>query len=232
MAIAFDTSVDGSFGNPVTSLSWSHAFSGTNRVAIVTAFGDLGSSDATGNNVTGCLIDGVAATEIARKLNVGDRWLYVFGQIDPLPGNRSVVITAGSSIAIAGLSASYTGVRQSELPEVSTTANSTLTSVVTSLTTVARDAWTVLADKNTNNPPTVGAGSTARKISPFSLGLFDSNGPLTPGSNSMTINVDPASNTATIMISMAPAVIFPSLGIGRTQRQRAGWSVSSPGGFF
>lgn len=199
MAIAFDTSTDAGFTAGVTSKTFAHTCTGANLILFVASWGDI-----VNDVVTGATYNGVAMTLVGKALESGGRWAYLFSLIAPATGAHNVVISASSSISIAGMSASYTGVRQSSNPDVSTTATPTADSPVTSLTTLANNSWTFLCARNGIGASTAGAGSTLRKSSSNGLAIFDSGGAITPaGSYSMTVTAAGAS-WALIMASFAP----------------------------
>ena len=213
MPIAFDTAVDGSLVNPGTSLTWSHTHTGNNLLSLVSVFGDTQGGDVDGSKITGVTNNSVSMTELARVLPSGDRWLYLFYLLAPATGAHNIVVSASSSIVIAGQSASYTGVKQSGFPDNSTTntANTAL-DITTSLATSANNCWTFLATKNSIGASAADTGSTLRISNANGMGIYDSNALITPaGSYSMKVNIGSLANWAAIMASFAPADTGPDL---------------------
>lgn len=205
--IAYDTSVDGSLVNPGTSLTWSHTTSGSNRILWVGAFGDTLIADPTCAKITGVTYNAVAMTQLPTVSPVGtpaDRCVYLFYLIAPATGANNVVVSASSSIVIKGLSASYTGAKQSGVPDASANNTGTsVTSITTSVTVVAANSWTILVGKNSFGAPVAGTGSTQRQNA-NDFGIFDSNGPLAAGSRSMQLTIGTSSNFGVVMASFAP----------------------------
>lgn len=207
--IAFDAAVNGGIVNPGTSRTWSHTCTGSDRILFVAVFGDLLTSDATGAKITGATYNGVAMTLLDKVTPPasGERWLYLYYLINPDTGANNVVVSASSSIVIAGNSASYTGVNQSGQPDATNkgTASST-TSITRSLTTIADNCWTFMAGKASGGNVTAGSGSTMRSTENNDLGIFDSNGAITPaGSTSMTMNSSITTVFSAVMASFSPS---------------------------
>ncbi len=205
MAIALDTSVDGGLVNPGTSITWAHTCSGINRILFVTAFGNIGT-----DVITGATYGGVAMSLVNKIQCPTDRWVYLFSLINPLTGANNVVVSASGSIAIAGQSASYTGVKQTGQPDANNTGTAVkpATSITVSVTTGANNDWTVFGGKNdVLGAMTAGTGSTVRQAA-NGLGLFDSNGAITPaGSYSMTVNTGATpADFGMVIASFAPDV--------------------------
>lgn len=201
MAIALDAAVNGGLGIGVTSLTWSHTCTGSDRILFVGAFGDF-ATDA----ITGATYAGAAMTLVDKRQITGDRWVYLFYRIAPATGANNVVVSANASIAIGGDSASYTGAKQSGQPDASATnVAGAATSITTSVTTIADNCWTILLAKNNGGgDPSAGTGSTRRAFG-NEMGIFDSNAAITPaGAYSMQVTAN-SSNWAAVMASFAPA---------------------------
>lgn len=218
MAIAFDTSANGGFANAST-LTWSHTCTGSNLVLFVHVCGDTVGTDPTGVNVTGVTYNTVAMALIAKVVATGDRWIYLFALIAPATGAHNIV-TSGSSAFTAGLSASYTGVSQSGLPDAFAT--NTATGVgsgvafTCTVTTIADNCWTVLATKNGVSTSTAGTGTTIRWDGgpATACAISDSNGAVTPpGAQSMSISTSGSGNWAGIIASFAPVTTARRLGL-------------------
>lgn len=206
--IAYDASANGGFGIGVTSRTWSHTTSGSNRILFVGAFGDTLISDPTCAGITGATYNGVSMTQmptVSPSGVPGDRCIYLFYLIAPATGANNVVVSAGSSIVIGGMSASYTGAKQSGVPDASAANTQSNTATFTaSVTVVAANSWTFLYAKNNFDAPGAGTGSTLRQ-SADGQGIFDSNGPLSAGSQSMSAtSASSTSDWAGIMVSFAP----------------------------
>jgi hypothetical protein len=204
-AIALDTSVNGGLENSGTStLSYSHTVTGTNPILFVGVFGAIGS-----DLVTGVTYNSTSMTLAGKAEIDGDRWVYLFYLVGPATGSHTVKITASANTPLDGQSASYTGVAQSGQPDaVSSSTIDNATSTTLSLTTIANNSWAFLLDKTNVDSPAAGAGSTQRQ-SANGMGIFDSNGPVTPaGVKSMTATDlgGGGSNFASVMMSFSPFV--------------------------
>lgn len=221
MAIEFDAVGGGGNANAAT-LSWSHTSSGADRLGIVTFLGDL----MTGaDDISGVTWGGVAMTLIAKltthpSYSSNPRMSYLYYILGQGTGSQTVEITAGSSHFLGGLSASYTGVKQSGQPDAFTTEQSPGeddTSLNTALTTIEANCWIIGASSgytsspNTNTPPfSTGDPNAERRgfEAEFgSIALFDSNGFVTaPGAYSFTIERSAAPHVGihNIMASFAP----------------------------
>lgn len=192
-AIAFVNAADG--GNATaTSLTFSYTVgAGSKRLLVVVVVGDHLTDDVTGVTYAG------AAMTLAAKLTgaggASNRWLYFFYLVGPASGANNVIISASSSHFLAGGAADYAGVNAVSQPDATTTnaGGSNITSLTTSITTVANNSWAILLENSfdTNLPPTAGAGLVRRAFDAAlgSWGIFDSNGAITPaGAYSMTTN--------------------------------------------
>lgn len=203
MAIAFDTATNGGFASG-TSRTFSHTCSGSNRILFVHC-GHNASSDI----ITGVTYNGVSMTQIATVSPTANRREYLFYLIAPATGANNVVITASGSTSIFGNAASYTGVKQSDQPDNSTTATSSTTPSETTLTTVADNCWTILCTvMDSSVEPTASTNSTKRiQNGTFTDAvIFDSNGAVTPaGSFTMTLTHPGTDQLSRIMASFAPA---------------------------
>lgn len=206
--IAFDSSAVGALVNPGTSSTWAHTVgAGANPILFVGVFGDV----ATTGKISGVTYNGVAMTLIGSVRAPSDRWVYLFYLVNPTTGTNNVVVSASASIAIQGMSSSFTGVNQTGQPDASTT-NTTGASVshlIGTLTTVAANCWTVAIYKSMATVVAAGTG-TARQNQNSTL-IFDSNGPIgTPGSSTLQGNSNSNSNQAIVMASFAPFVAPPT----------------------
>lgn len=201
MAIALDTSAT-SFINPGTSLTYSHTCTGSNLLLLV---GVRGTS--TNGSITGVTYNGVAMTEITRVLETGGNiYIYLFGLLAPSTGANNIVVSSSSNSLITAVSASFTGVKQSGLPDASTT-NTGASPLTTSLTSIADNCWGILLAQDNNGLVTAGTGSTSIVQDNFNaLELFRySSNPITPAGN-FSMEVTSSNTYATIIVSISPFV--------------------------
>lgn len=214
--IAFDAAVDGGNNSGATnSLTFSHTVTGTLPILFACVVGDtIGGAD----DITGVTYNTVAMTladKFTAALASNNRYAYLYWLIAPATGAHNVVVTStGTHFLLAG-AASYTGAKATgQLDAHSATdsggAASTLTS---SLTTIADNAWTVLCEEGTSagGDPTAGTGLTRRAAEgSFSTwGLFDSNGVVHPA-GSYSMRTDRVAGAA--YISHLKASIVPDTG--------------------
>jgi hypothetical protein len=172
--------------------------------------------DTTTDDVTGVTYAGNAMT-FGTKLasgGTGNRWAYLYYQLNPASGANNVVVSASSSHYLGAGAADYTGIKLSAQPDATMTPHAgsgPLTTLTSSITTVANNSWAILLENGFsggNAPPTAGTGVTRRAFDAAFGGwaLFDSNGLITPaGSYSMTTNRSPGSDTIDhIALSFSP----------------------------
>lgn len=192
MAIAFDASAV-STQTATTSLTFSHTCSGASRVLLV------GLTVEDGDTVTGVTYNGIAMTQLRKQARGdGSNFIYVYGLIAPATSANNVVISSSVSTTIKAISLSYTGVKQSGLPDASASQavnNSSTASTTANITTVANNSWAVTfliatGSGGTTITTTIGSGATFRnQDAQPSLRAYDTNGAITPaGLHSMVFN--------------------------------------------
>lgn len=201
-AIAFDaTSEAHDTSGTVSSLTFSHTTSGTNRILFVGFF--AGVTDI----ITGVTYAGTAMTLVNKIQAPGGRWAYLYRLVAPASGANNIVISASGNTAFGAAGASYTGAAQTGQPDASSTnTTSASTSFTESVTTVANNAWTVLSLRDENGSAlTAGGGTTIRQNAAVGYSFSDSNGPKTPaGSTSLSVSMTPSTNWGGVMASIVP----------------------------
>lgn len=211
MAIAFDASAVATLVNPGTSSTWAHTCTGANGILFVGVFGDLGAA----GHISGATYNAVAMTQIASIQVPGDRWLYLFYLLNPASGANNVVVSAAASIAIQGMSSSYTGAKQTGQPDASSTntqGGSSVSHLIGTLTTVLANCWTVAIYKS--NAIVVAAGTGLARQNQNSTIIFDSNAALSIGSTTLQGNSNTNSSQAIIMASFSPVPPPPVVAAG------------------
>lgn len=195
--IAFDATAVGQ-SDASTSMTFSHTCTGTNRLLIVFSFQEQTTSCSFTYN-------GVAMTEIPTNspISGATKQLRMFYLIAPATGANNVVGTkGGGSGEWDARSVSYTGVNQSGIPDASINKNQVSgTSLVTTLTTILQNCWTVIGVLANGGSLAASTGSTIRGSVVRNGGVFDSNNGLSIGSNSMTQTMSTGDSTS-IMISI------------------------------
>ena len=206
MAIAFDSTTDWWIWNPVTSLTFSHTCSWTNRILFVDFFGAV-----LADNITGVTYWWVSMTRASATVNgaAWTRYIYTYYLINPSTGTNNVVISASASIAISGSATSYNGVSQTWQPEVISSNNVNSTWITTTLTTLTSGAWThwlffCNAWWSTQN---AWWWTTLRVNSINWHASGDSNWSVTIWSNTLASSQAGTTNWSGIMVSFAPSVL-------------------------
>lgn len=179
MAIAFDTSIDGTFG--ATPFSWNHTCTGSNRflcVCVATA--------STGDVVTGVTYNGVAMTQVGKALGGGATEVYLYVLANPASGSNAIVVTASSG-TLLGCSTSYTGAQASSTADSSNTGTTAggAASLTLSTTVVAANCWLVGVWHASGGALSAGTGTTLRQNPATQIAIGDSNGPVSTGSQSL-----------------------------------------------
>ncbi len=213
MAIAIDTTVDGGYnGGSTSSLSYSHTCTGANLALFVSVV-----TNNAINTISSVTYNSIGLTLLDSKLNVtAIVSTFLYGMIGPANGSNTVAITLSGNAAIQGCSASYTGVSQSGFPDNHTNNTaSASTSVTTSLTVNTANSWLIMSCSNTvNNTASAGTGTFLRQNEAVGGGnsIFDSNGPVASGSQSLIANNGSSVSWGVAMASFAPVAATAVVG--------------------
>lgn len=200
--IAFDAASQGTSSG--TSTTFAHTCSGSDRLLFVEAY------STTGDDVTGITYNGVAMTQINKVSKSGSsEKLYLYYLAAPATGSNNVVVSrSGSGGFLHGAASSYTGAKQTGIPDSQTTTApvGTGTSLTATTTTVANNCWLVAAFVCDNGGITAGSGTSVRGGDTSFDVIADSNGAKTPaGSHSLIVNCNSGSNRAAVIASFEPA---------------------------
>ena len=197
MAIAFDSATQQADAGGISSLTFSHTCSGSDRILFVGTEGTTGGSDL----ITGITYASVAMTRIGSAYKgAGGRFINLFYLIAPSTGANNIVISASGVDVIGASASSYTGVNQSSQPDAFATATATASTLTGTVTTVADNCWTVMFAHGDNI--TAGAGTTVRATG-SGYGICDSNGAKTPAGSTSLI-ATPSASWSGIIASFAP----------------------------
>lgn len=200
MAISFDASSSG-FTNSGTSVTFSHTCSGTNKILFV------GVMVASSTTISSVFYGGLPMTSINRSS--GGQQCALYYLLNPPGGSNNVVVTIGSTSYCYCASLSYTGVLQTSQPDANNTNfSAATTSLTTSVTTVADNAWAVLLARNdTDGNTSAGIGSTLRVGGGSGLvQMYDSGSRKSPaGSLSMVVTNVGSYDTSSAMASFSPS---------------------------
>jgi RHS repeat-associated protein len=215
--IAYDNSGIGGNGTPASSLTFSYTTnSNTNGLIIVSVDEATTSPSCTSDKVTGVTNNGTSLTDLgyyAKDSNgLAIKTYYGFA---PATSTHNIVVSASASCIRYAAAATYTGVKQSGMPDASGSGNRLSSSGSVSLlqgtTTASYNAWAVLIGvPSTAGTATAGAGTTIRQQQSGELYYADSGGPVfgpTGLSWSKGANADWAAN----FFSLAPLTSNPGV---------------------
>ena len=211
MAIAYDAVSVGSATG--TSLTVAHTCTGANLVLIV----GLKENNVEAETCTGITYNGVALTKITGLLhppayNVYNSLWYL---INPSTGANNIVASFSASIWCRASGVSYTGCKQSGIPDASGTNEQTDTATYnTSLTSVADNCWHIMHVQNGTGNHAAGTATTIRGTASDS-NIADSNSAKTPA-GSVTLQVTGTAATwdwSSAIITLAPYVAVGGLSI-------------------
>ncbi len=141
--------------------------------------------------VTGVTYNSVAMTQIgttsSQGSSSGNQTTSLWYLIAPATGHNNVVIsTSGSPFAIVSGSVSYTGANQTGQPDSYTVGSTTnTTDYALSTTVVAANCWLIIASKNDGGIPGAGTGTTSRVAGANGIGMMDSGGTVSTGSQTL-----------------------------------------------
>lgn len=207
MAIAYDTG-SGTTGGSSTSTTLACTMSASANGVI---FGGLflvlidQTPTATYNGVSMTLLNQINVNPVATSI-------YLFYLLNPATGTNNMVANYSTASGPSLQSASFTGVKQSGMPDASTT-NSTIsgTSLTTSLTTIGDNAWAVLFCRNETGPhSTAGTNSTIGNDTGNGTFFYSTTPKTPPGSMSMTTNNSLSGAIGHLMASFIPAPPAPT----------------------
>lgn len=204
MAIALDNSKHlWQVWPSATSLTSSFTCSWANRILFVSFY------SAPTDNASWVTYGWVPMIQAGKILCPSDRWLYLYYLINPASWANNIVISTNTANYIEGYATSYTGAKQSWVPDAIATNTTTWTSLTSSVTTTIDNCRTVGAFK-IGSAAVISAWTWLTIRSGWQaswLCLWDSNAPKTPaGSVSMTASSASPWWWASIMASFAPSI--------------------------
>lgn len=220
MAIAFDAKSNGAVESGTAPLNISHVMgSGANGLLLVFIQANLD----TINSVT---FNGASATQLITTNNTSDGVRqFIWGLLAPSAGTYNVVVSWTGDKYVRVACVSYTGVKQSGLPDASGGAftGGGSSAQAASATVVADNCW--VAGLATFSPGTAYSSFTNATLreSAGTLGIvraYDTNGTVSAGSYTVTANGSIAACYANTLVSIAPAAAvvviknLAALGVG------------------
>ena len=209
MAIAYDaTSAKGSGSSGGTINASMTIGSITNGLLLV----HIG-TDAGADRVTGVTWNGVAMTRLIGGMygQNNSSYIYTYGLLNPDTGTHTIAVTVSSTPTVVFYGVSYSGVKQSGLPDGSNHNAGSATSGSVSITTSADNCWMsgMVYTTGLSTGPTAGSGTTNRgSSSGDGFAVFDSNSAITPaGSYTLNESWTPSSDWGMVAVSFAPYVV-------------------------
>ena len=198
-AIAFDTGTDPVLAN-ATSLTFAHTCTGDSRILFVTTF-------IRNDHATGVTYNGVAMTSLGLEIYQDPDYVDLYYLIAPATGTNNIVISREVSGLIIGGAVSYTGAKQSGVPDASySNLNDSGTEHSGTVTTIADNCWAVMTIRCASaGKSTAGEGTTRRINIDTYFQMYDGNGPKTPaGSYTLNAISEVAETPVVLMASFAP----------------------------
>lgn len=151
--------------------------------------------DQTTDLVSGVTYNGVAMTLVAKLLQTGARWHYLFYQKNPTVGAHNVVVSGPGGFFLQTLVSSYIGVGSIGSNDTSVASGAAVT---TNLTTTRNNSWTVMCFDSSAGFGTLTNMTERVRDEDFNTMVMGDYGPITPpGAVSMT--VDAAGDSSGIM---------------------------------
>ena len=211
MAIARDTSIALQTLSS-TGGTYSYTCTGTNLLLLVWVFVQYASA-YTGKTCT-VTYDGVSMTELGNTgtTSASDvQGVRLFGLLSPSTGANNVIVTAESSAGVCySMAASYTGVKQTGLPDSVSSNKGNTGDLSVSTTVVASNCW-LFSCSYAERAQTYTSGSmTAIQGNSSQLIMGDSNGTVASGSQAINIHLATANLVGAMIISFAPPVSGPA----------------------
>lgn len=205
MAIAFGDVSSGTDGSGTSSRSVTLSSSGTDVVGLVGVYTEKTGSPAT-ETITGVTWGGVAMTQINKQLRSnGSGWQYTYALANPASGSQTITATCDANSYIALMAIYYTGAKQTGIPDGTGTSTAAGNDESVTFTTTATGAWTIAFGMSDNSGVGAGTNMTSRGTYAAVWIWGDSNGSVTPGSNTIGIVGTGSGNQIVNALSLAPA---------------------------
>lgn len=210
MAIVRDTSINQTnSANGATSFTVAYTCTGSNLCLLVHI------RDNNGDVVTGVTYNGVAMSQLVKqKASVAfGEFIYIYGLLAPATGANNIVVSRSGASNVSLQAISYTGVKQSGLPDATKPTTSAVGTTVTgTITTVADNAIVSAYGYTTSGTPTAGTGSTAVGTGGGACQLFESTTfPISPAGNYSMDSVGAVGENSIVQASLAPAITAASV---------------------
>lgn len=217
MAIAFDSATAMTGNTSVTSKTFSHTCSGSDRILFVI------SARQTAFTITGITYNSVAMTQVGTKATSYGNTIELWYLVAPATGANNVVISVNSACNVTGGAISFTGASQTGQPDASATGGdptSAVSSYSPSVTSVADNCFAVCGMICASGATLTGGTNTSigsqPEVTHAGSAFIYSTAEKTPA-GTFTLNVTSASQ---VMVSVM-ASFSPAGGGGATYRRKA-----------
>ena len=183
--IEFDNSGIGGNGTPASSLTFSYTTnSNTDGLIIVSVEEATTSPSCTSDTVTGVTHNGDSLTDLGYYTSDPQGLaLKTYYGYEPATSTHNIVVTASASCIRYAAAATYTGVKQSDMPDASGSGNplssSGLVELLQGTTTAGYNAWAIMTGvPSTAGTATAGPGTTIRQQQSGEIYYADLGGPV------------------------------------------------------
>lgn len=214
MAIARDAVSNATGTTSSISVSWSHTCTGANLVLVAHFY-------AAASETMTATYNGVSMTQVSFSgSSGGGDGVYTFILVNPATGAHNIVGTYSANVGNLhyGVGASYTGCAQGLQPDATNqTVTSSATSISTTVTTIANNAWIVgcayggnaagFAATGAYNIAFHGTGGSTSALGWNAIATMDTNGAVTPaGATAVGLSMSGSANEMALTgVSLVPA---------------------------
>lgn len=201
-AIAIDTST---YNGPLEASpsTYTHTCTGSDLLLLAVTYQAVATDNVTAHTYNGDALTKIDFQPPDAGINYYSQGLWY--RASPDTGANSVSITTSSG-NVSGACVSYTGCRQTSIPDSSAKGATTSVTTITGTTTVVTDdSWLFMCVSESGGNPTAGTSTTLRLSTFGGTALFDSNGTVASGSRSLIANWSGSGNVGYQIISFAPA---------------------------
>lgn len=205
MAIAFDASSQGNAIAPTTTVS--HTCSGANRILWSAVF-------TTGNDtITGVTYNGVSMTQAVKRSTASVQYVYLYYLIAPATGTHNVVASDSGSNNVTVTNMSFTGAKQTGVPDATGFNTGSATVAPVSVTTVANNCFAVISGRFNTGTVSAGANTTLVGLTNLpGVGGYSTTPQTPPGVFTLEIDSTVSTTFGIVGASFAPAPLVVNSG--------------------
>lgn len=199
MAIVFDAVSEGNTGAG-TSLTVSHTCTGANRILWAAIF-------TTGNDtITGATYNAVAMTQAVKFTTSSSQTAYLYYLVAPATGANNIVASNSTTENLTIVGMSFTGAKQTGVPDATASAGGSGTAASTNLTTVADNSFGVYCSRFNTGTRSAGTGMTIAGGSSLpATGGYTTNAKTPAGTQTMSENSSASAIWGIVAASFAPS---------------------------